>query len=125
VYIKQIIFMLVFSSPAFADRYGIYENNGGGSVGPIDFLLGIGFLIFSFWFLWDSYESWKKRKSSGEKVERVTLLLSLLGYAFVAFSLSFPLIMIIKFFGGAQAVKDYWLGIGVACFCVVTYLRQT
>ena len=120
----SLLFALL-SSSAYADRYGVHDSYSSGVGGLFDFLLAIGCIIFSIRFLSDSYSSWKLRQSTDEKIVRENIVISVLGYLLVAFFLAVPVMLFIKFFGGVQAAKDYWLGITATLFCVVTFLRQT
>lgn len=132
---KSILLILIMTVPinCFADRYGIYEDSEyyGSSAGTsiFDILFGIAAIIFSFWFLSSSYDEWKKRRETGEKIERSDfvgdIVAPLLGYAFVAFFLSVPFLLTIKNFGGLAAVKEYWLTVGLICFGAIAFLRQT
>lgn len=128
---KFFLLIIFLSIPvcSFADRYGIYGDYSGGGTSIFDILCAIVAIIFSFWFLSSSYEEWKKRKESGEKIERsdfvADIIIPFFGYIFVAFLLSVPFVLTVKFFGGVSAVKEYWLYIGLICFAVVAFLRQT
>lgn len=132
---KSILPILLVTAPinAFADRYGIYDDpeyyGSGGGTSIFDILGAIAAVIFSFWFLSSSYEEWKKRRETGEKIERSDFFSDIVapffGYAFIAFFLSVPFLFAIKLFGGYAAVKEYWLTVGLICFGVIVFLRQT
>lgn len=127
---KKFLVLLLSILPeiCFADRYGVYDDSGGGGTGIFDILVVIACVIFSFVFLACSYEEWRKRRESGEKVNRSgfsNVIAILIGYSLIALFLSVPFLYAIKLYGGVAAVKDYWLPVGIVCFGVVAFLRQT
>ena len=126
------LLLCCFSSLAFADRYSIHENDNysGNSGFDIVSLLGaIACSIFAYWFLANSYAEWKARKVTDKKVERTDfvgdIIIPFIGYAVIAFFISFPIVMIIKFFGSVILVKSLWIYVGMTCFAVIAFLRQT
>lgn len=127
-----IIQFALWSNIAFSGRYGIYDDPeyyGSGGVGIFDVLGAIGATIFSFWFIFSSYNEWKARQATGKKIERsdfiADIVAPIFGYSLAAFFLSFPLVIFYKLVGGEGSLMDTWLLIGLICFGVVTFLRQT
>lgn len=127
-----IMFLVEMPIRCFADIYGIYDDSesyGSGSMGIFDFIVLIASVIFSFWFLSRSYNEWKIRRKTGKKVERSDFVADIVapffGYALVSFFLSVPFLFAMKLLGGVAAVKEYWFSIGIVCFGVVAWLRQT
>tara|TARA_Y100000780_G_C13658374_1_gene407457 strand:- start:711 stop:1088 length:378 start_codon:yes stop_codon:yes gene_type:complete len=124
--VRVFVFLVtLINLPVSADRYGIHEDYGGSSGGPFDILFGIICSFAAYLFLSGSYQSWKLRRLNNEKIERDNLLISLIGYAVVAFFLTVPIMLVIKMFGGAQAVKDLWVSIFALCYMIIAFLRLT
>ena len=122
----------IFSPFALADRYGVYDDPeyyGGGGTSLIDGVGAIACTIFAYWYLASSYSQWKARKSTGEKVQRDDfigdIVAPFIGYVILAFFISFPILMIMKAFGGVELVREQWFSVGAVCFGMVAFLRQT
>lgn len=122
------------SIPAFADRYGIgeeYQSFGGLNLGDV---IGFALLIIvgvplSYLFLLISWADWAERKKSKAKPNKKDgagdWIFALIGYAFVALVLSYPITFITKLALGAATVREYYWLIFFAFFGALIYFRES
>jgi len=121
--------LLVVPVASAADRYGVNDGSGGGNGGVFDLLGGLFAVVFSYWFIVDSFKKRKERRAAGQKIERGEFItdgvIPVLGYIIISFILIVPIMFIVKLFGGVALVKSSFFIIWFLSFGVVSFLRQT
>ncbi|MGZ8947592.1 MAG: putative four-helix membrane protein [Methylococcaceae bacterium] len=125
-----------FISPlvALADNYEINDNyeygvsSGGGSDLLGHLLIFVG-AIAAYFYLFSSYEEWKKRKVENEKPQKkngtADWALTIIGYLVVALFISLPFLLIIKWVGSVVILRQYWLWAYTPSFIILAYFRRT
>ncbi|WP_347455710.1 putative four-helix membrane protein [Acinetobacter thermotolerans] len=127
---KIIVTPLIFlsSTYVFADRF-IEDGVGSSSGGIFNAILGVILMIAALYYFFTSYVDWSERQKKGEKPKPKNDLgewiPALIGYALVSIFAFIPIMFIVRIFGSAEFVREYWYFIYLSCFGLLTFLRRT
>lgn len=107
-------------------------NGYGGSDPVMTFLIGVVGVIFSYLFLFASYDGWNKRKNGHKEEtdtkERNGIFLAMIGYFIASLFLSMPFLYVVKIIYGFIGYEKhlYLLCTLVIVFIIlITYLRRS
>lgn len=125
-----LLFCLIFLLPsaAFPDRFIDYDEPAG-SGGIFNFILFIFIHLASYAFLLHSYVMWMDRRKNNEKPKKkddvMDWVFTIIGYLIVSVFISFPILLIIKWFFSVSVMREYMYFVYIASFSLLTYLRRT